>query len=202
LLFIGARPNSGRFTETATSMRARELAGSLGVEGKHVFFHDEWVAYDERAKWLAGTTAAVVAAPRTLESELSVRARFLDYIWTSTPVISTRGGSFSEQVAQNHWGVVVEPEDVAGLATAIRCMNDAHRRATFAEALTIARPRFAWSVVLAPLLNYCEQPWLGNRGRPARTEEEPPSLKASPLRRGRRFWKRSRAASSGQEGIA
>ena len=176
LVFLGARPDAGRLRESHRSSQARELARALGVEGRHVFFHDEWIRHDELANWLLDADAAILAAPRSLESELSVRARFLDYIWTSTPVISTRGGSLAATFERDGLGLIVKPGDVAAMSDAIVRMSDPAIREGFELRLQESQPRFTWRRAVEQLLSFCEQPRLTPDRRPSRLSAHLPIL--------------------------
>jgi glycosyltransferase involved in cell wall biosynthesis len=158
LVFIGANAQGERLGRTPTGARARALAEDLGLAGRHVFFWDEWVPYERRADWLLDSDAAVIASPRTLEAELAVRARCLDYVWCATPLITTRGGSFAEEVSRSGLGLVVEPGDVAAMSDAIIKMADPSLRGEMRARLKAIRPAYEWDRTLASLLDFCASP--------------------------------------------
>jgi glycosyltransferase involved in cell wall biosynthesis len=158
LVFIGANAQGERLGRTPTGARARALAEELGLADRHVFFWDEWVPYKRRADWLLDSDAAVIASPRTLEAELAVRARCLDYVWCATPLITTRGGSFAEEVSRSGLGLVVDPGDVAAMSDAIVKMADQGLRADMRTRLEAIRPAYEWDRTLAPLLDFCASP--------------------------------------------
>jgi glycosyltransferase involved in cell wall biosynthesis len=160
LVFIGANAQGERLGRTPTGTRARELAERLGLVGRHVFFWDDWVPYEQRADWLLSSDAAVIASPRTLEAELAVRARCLDYVWCATPLITTRGGTYAEAVSRSGLGLVVEPGDVPAMSNAITTMADASVRDGMRAQLQAIRPAYEWSRTLAPLFDYCASPTL------------------------------------------
>ncbi len=160
LVFIGANTKDERLGRTPTGANARRLAQELRLEGRHVFFHDDWVPYEERADWLLGSDAAVIASPKTLEAELAVRARFLDYVWCATPSITTAGGTFASDISRYQLGLVVAPGDVEGMTTAIVAMAHSRARAAMAERIRDVRPRYEWPTTLAPLVDYCRAPHL------------------------------------------
>ncbi|HEX4580060.1 MAG TPA: glycosyltransferase [Candidatus Dormibacteraeota bacterium] len=169
LVFIGANPKDERLGRTPVGLRARSLAVELGLAGRHVFFWDEWTPYATRADWLLDADAAVIAAPCTLEAELSVRARFLDYVWCATPLLTTRGGTFADEVLRAGLGIVVAPGDVAAMAAAMVAMADADTRELMRGRLRAIRPKYEWSQTLAPLLAFCASP----RRAPDRRPEVP-----------------------------
>ena len=171
LVVIGARSGIEHLPETATSAAVRALAGELHVLGRHVFFHDEWVPYDSRADWIEDADVAVIASHPSLESDIAVRTRFLDYVWCTTPVLCTRGGAYADLVERRQLGMVVSPGDVSAMADAIVTMADRNLRSGMKERLSSLRPELAWPHVLKPLLEFCAHP----RVAPDRALSRPPA---------------------------
>ncbi len=74
-------------TPTPTSPRCAwpsrpgALADELGLTGRHVFFNEEWVPYDERQNYLLDADVAVTTHFHHVETEFSFRTRVLDYLW-------------------------------------------------------------------------------------------------------------------------
>lgn len=160
LVFLGADVRDERLGRTPTGARLRADAKRLDPRGEHVFFWDDWVPYEQRADWLLDSDAAVIAAPRTLEADLAVRARFLDYVWCALPLITTAGGTFAEEVRNAGLGMVVEPGDVDGMTDAVTRVAEAGVRDQFRERLRSVRPEHEWDHVLRPLFEFCEAPAL------------------------------------------
>jgi glycosyltransferase involved in cell wall biosynthesis len=158
LVFMGAKSGEQHLPETATSVRTRQLAADLGLLNRLVFFEDAWVPYEERANWLCEADAAIVASLPSLESELAVRTRFLDYIWCATPLICTRGGAYASLVDSRQLGLTVNAGDADAMAQAIIAMAEPARRAAMKQRLEVARPDFTWPRALQPLLDYCAHP--------------------------------------------
>lgn len=158
LVFIGADMRDERLGRTPTGARVRGLAERLDPHGKHVFFWNDWVPYERRADWLLEADAAVIASPRTLEADLAVRARFLDYVWSALPLITTAGGTFADQVNRAGMGIVVEPGDVDAMTEAIVVMGDPAVRAQMRDRLRSAQPSHHWERTLRPLLDFCDSP--------------------------------------------
>jgi len=158
LVFIGARSGDEHLPETATSVAVRNLARELHVLDHHVFFHDEWVPYESRANWIADADVAVIAARPSLESAISVRTRFLDYVWCTTPVLCTRGGTYADLVERRQLGVTVPSEDVAAMADALVRLVNTNLRAGMSERLAQLRPELSWRRVLEPLTDFCAHP--------------------------------------------
>ena len=164
LVFMGARPDDAHLPETTTSANVRALAGELGLLNRNVFFEDAWVPYEERANWLLDADVAVMASLPTLESELAVRTRFLDYVWSATPVICTEGGTYGELIAESDLGVTVPARDASAMAEGIVKLSDPDVRGAARRRMELVRPNFTWPTVLSALVQFCSHPTLSSDG--------------------------------------
>ncbi|UQX87560.1 glycosyltransferase family 4 protein [Jatrophihabitans telluris] len=156
LFFLGMKHPNPNVPAMKAAWDTRQLSESLGLTGKHVFFNEGWVPYDERANYLLDADAGVSTHLSHLETIFSFRTRILDYFWAGLPIVSTGGDSLGDLVGANGLGVTVAEGDVAGLAEAItRVLYDED----FARACRVAvereRERFAWPTALAPLVDFC-----------------------------------------------
>ena len=79
---------------------ALELAGSLGVLGKHVFFNENWVAHEDRANYFLDADVGVSTHLEHLETSFSFRTRLLDYIWAGLPIINSSGDAFESVITE------------------------------------------------------------------------------------------------------
>lgn len=138
---------------------ARQEARALGLEGRHVFFNETWIPYDERVNWLLDADVGVSTHLDHVETRFSFRTRILDYLWCGLPVISTGGDALGEVIDQMGLGRTVPAEDVTALASAImELVSDpavrhacAGRAAEYASTLT-------WERAVSPLARYCDRP--------------------------------------------
>lgn len=114
---------------------------------------EEWVPYRDRIAWLRGCKIAIMLHRATVEAEYSIRTRFFDALAAGLPVIATRGGLAAELVEREGLGLVVPPADPRSAADAIGRLvgDDVFYRASVNN-IERVRPRFAWPVVVAPLL--------------------------------------------------
>jgi len=140
--------------------QTRQLADELGLTGRHVFFNESWVPYEERARWLCEADAGVSTHFDHVETRFSFRTRILDYLWAGLPILCTRGDVLADAVERHQLGLTVPPEDVPATTTALERMvaNAVDRRAWGEEVRAYAR-RLTWSSAVGPLLAYCERPW-------------------------------------------
>jgi len=157
LVFPGTRhPNPASDAMPNLNQAAMDEAGRLGLLERSVFFGD-WVPYADWPNVLLESDLALSLHHDTFETQLAWRSRVLDYIWSGLPIVTTRGDATSETIAAHGLGLVVEYEDVEGVATAIEHLLDAPR-AALNQQFERARQSLTWERAAAPLIRYCLQP--------------------------------------------
>jgi glycosyltransferase involved in cell wall biosynthesis len=159
LVFLGMRHPNVEVPEMRMAVQARRLADELGLTGSTVIFNEEWVAYEDRQNYLLDADVAVTTHLHHIETEFSFRTRVLDYLWAGLPTVATSGDSLADLIEHEGLGLTVAPGDVDGLTEALlRLLEDdtfaADCRANVAE----VRARFAWSVALRPIVEFCRRP--------------------------------------------
>ena len=142
-----------------TQVRARTVADELGLVGRHVFFNESWVPYEERANWLLEADIGVSTHFDHVETRYSFRTRVLDYFWAGLPVICTAGDTLADDIGRMGIGVTVPAEDPAAIAAAlIELGADAERRRACAAASSAHAAALRWPEVAGPLRRYCADP--------------------------------------------
>ena len=154
LVFMGAARQvpAQRATE-----EAHDTARRLGVLGEHVFFNDEWVAYERRADWLLDADCAVSAHEDHLETRFAFRTRLLDCFWAGLPVVCTAGDDLAAIVEGERLGAVTPPGDASAMARALEEVLDAGKQ-RYAPALAATAGRFTWPRVAEPLKRFVLEP--------------------------------------------
>jgi len=169
LVFLGARDPSPKNRLMSIADDARRLAAELDLLDRSVFFHEEWVPYDERQNFLLEADVGISAHPSTIESRFAFRTRVLDYIWAGLPMILSTGDDFGLWITHEKVGRAVAPGDVAGWRDAIlywASQPGERQQARFALASLVSR--FHWEKVAGPLLQYCQRPYRTHRSSPLR----------------------------------
>ncbi|MBF4578840.1 glycosyltransferase family 4 protein [Frigoribacterium sp. VKM Ac-2530] len=159
-LFFMAKvhPNAG-IDGHAVPDQAVALAKELGIYGTHVVFNEEWVAYDDRAAYLADADLGVTTHNAGLETRFSFRTRNLDYVWAGLPLITTEGDVFEDLILRHGFGTTVPVGDVDALATAIvAAAGDSELRARWSRAARELAATMTWRTNLAPLVEFCRDP--------------------------------------------
>jgi hypothetical protein len=74
-------------------------------------------------------------------------------------VVATKGDAFADLIERRGLGVTVPPQDVDALADALFALLDDEGLAKACRtAVADVAPEFAWSRVLAPLVEFCRRP--------------------------------------------
>lgn len=170
LFFLGVAHPNPDVPEMAIVAKTRELAARLGVAGKNVFFNEQWVQLEDRQNYLLEADAGVSTHYDHVETTFSFRTRILDYMWAGLPIVTTRGDSFGDLVGAEGMGVSVPERDVEALADALETvLYDPAAIAASREAVTRVAQDFTWEKALAPLVEFCRDPWVA----PDRSDEAP-----------------------------
>ncbi len=157
LLFLGASyPGlhnlglGGRFQEAVA------LSRELGLYNRSVFFDVGWVPYEEMKNYTLEADLSVCTYFEGLETNFSLRTRFLDVFWAEVPLICTKGDVLAESVEEHRLGLTVKERDVPGLAGAIRRLLD--DREFYEECkrnIHAIKHCMTWEVALEPLIKFC-----------------------------------------------
>ena len=155
LVFMGTQHPNPHVPEMKMSFEARELSKELGLEGKHVFFNEGWVPYNERADFLLDADLGVSTHLDHLETAFSFRTRILDYLWAGLPIVATSGDTFEAIIESNSLGMTVPPGDVEHLADAItELLYDQRLSQSVRENVNHYSRNLRWNLVLQPLINF------------------------------------------------
>lgn len=159
LYFLGMKHPNPEVPDMAVAWQTRQLADELGLTGRHVFFNNGWVDYDDRQNYLLDADLGVSTHFDHVETTFSFRTRILDYLWAGLPVVATGGDSFGALIDAESLGVTVRERDVDGLTAALtRMLYDADAIGVARANVARVRMDFTWSTVLEPLLKFCAGP--------------------------------------------
>jgi glycosyltransferase involved in cell wall biosynthesis len=157
LIFPGTRHPNPAMSEIPThSEAALQAARELGLLNSAVFF-GEWVPYTDWPSVLLESDVALTLHYDTLEARLAFRSRVLEYVWAGLPTVATRGDATSDLIAEHGIGIVVDYEDVDGVAGAMLHLLETPRT-TFGERFERARQALTWERAAQPLVTFCRSP--------------------------------------------
>jgi glycosyltransferase involved in cell wall biosynthesis len=157
LYFLGLRHPNPKAPEMAMATSAVALADELNLNGRTVFFNDEWVPHSQRGRFLLDADLAVSAHFDDVETRFAFRTRLLDCLWAGLPVLTTRGDTLGDRLVEAGAGRAVDFGDVDGWIETLKHLLDREaelegmRRATSG-----LRPSFVWARTLEPLRRLAE----------------------------------------------
>jgi len=159
LVFMGVKHPNPAVPKMRMASTAEQLADSLGLTGKHVFFNHGWVPYRERQNFLLEANVGVSTHLDHVETAFSFRTRMLDYMWASLPIVCTTGDSLAELVDRHDLGATVAPGDVDALAQALlNVLGDPERSERHRRNIAVIAATYRWQQTLAPLVAFCRKP--------------------------------------------
>jgi glycosyltransferase involved in cell wall biosynthesis len=159
LFFLGLRHPNPDVPEMRMAVATRELADELGLTDRHVFFNEDWVAYEDRQNYLLEADVGVSTHLDHVETAFSFRTRILDYFWAGLPVVGTGGDALAELIENKSLGLTVPPGDVEALEEALfRVLDDEEFAALCRKNIDGIAGEFTWTKVLDPLTQYCRNP--------------------------------------------
>lgn len=159
LLFLGLAHPNALVPRMRMATQAQELADSLGLTGRSVFFNYGWVDYADRHHYLLEADVGVSTHLDHVETAYSFRTRMLDYLWAGLPIVCTTGDSLSELVERRSLGLTVPPGDPLAIADALdRLLGDDALRTEVRQRVVATAQDFRWSTVLRPVVQFCRAP--------------------------------------------
>lgn len=158
LVFMGIKPPDPDLPTMSMALESVQLAKKLGLLDKSVFFHYEWIPYEERQNFLLDSDIGVSMHFDHLETHFSFRTRILDYLWAELPIITTSGDLFADLVHNNHLGLVVPPKDEQAIADAVFSLTS-HREKflQIKKNLKAIQEQFYWKSTMIPLQKMIEE---------------------------------------------
>ena len=160
LVFMGVKPPSPELPEMEMTARAIALSDELGLTGRHVFFNQDWVPYEERQNFLLEADVGLSSHFDAIETRFSFRTRVLDYLWAGLPVVTTEGDSMAELVEREGLGRVTRYGSIDSWVEALDdLLGRPDGNAALRQRVRDVSARFHWSRVAAPLVAYCQAPY-------------------------------------------
>jgi glycosyltransferase involved in cell wall biosynthesis len=117
-----------------------------------------WVPYDQRGEFFDRFALSLLTFPPSIETDLAMRTRIYDYLWSGLPVITSPAPGTDSLIEQHGAGTVVHSNLVEDFAAAIVAACSGASR----EAMIAGTQRFVeehqWAKTLAPLREFCRTP--------------------------------------------
>ena len=119
---------------------------------------ETWVPYAEREAFYDQFTAAILTFPSSLETDLAMRTRVLDYLWAGLPVISSPGRGTDELITRFHAGAIVDGDSKAFTASILSVLGNPRNLQSMVDGASTFADDFQWSTTLEPLRRFCRTP--------------------------------------------
>jgi glycosyltransferase involved in cell wall biosynthesis len=156
VISAGKAPKA-RFDRSETTEDARELARSLGLLDRNVFFLEEWTPYDRRHEYIADADVGLTLHADTPEAPFAARARYMDYLWCGLPCVLAGGDEVADRFGAAGFASVVAPRDVEAAAAALLTLvNDPAARAAARAAGEALAQEYRWPALVRPLAEAIE----------------------------------------------
>jgi glycosyltransferase involved in cell wall biosynthesis len=119
----------------------------------------DWVPYERRLDLLRDVDVMVATHRTSLETELSLRTRFLDALAVGCPVITSEGGAISRLLREHDAGWVVPEDDAPAVLASLRQVLSGGELVRQRTRRGIEAVRgLGWSAALRPLVEFLRHP--------------------------------------------
>ncbi len=153
LVITAGRPPNAATDPLNVTEEVRAFARDRGLLGRNVLFLDEWVPYEQRHLYLADADLGITLHADDAEAALAARARYMDCIWASLPLVLAEGDEVGERLGDAGAATLVAPRDPAATAAAIESLiGDPARLAAARAASARVAAQYHWPNLLAPLV--------------------------------------------------
>lgn len=155
VVFMGGNPRNPKFERIVQKM------GNLPELQKNIVYAG-LVPFKQRANYYLLADVAINIPPITIEDELSVRTRVIDYIWAGLPIISPAKDEYSAIVVNEGAGFSYEAGDSSSLAQTIELLIDDRRKLEQAKdkMQSLLRNKFDIKNYISPLESFIENPYV------------------------------------------
>ncbi|MDQ4068699.1 MAG: glycosyltransferase family 4 protein, partial [Actinomycetota bacterium] len=159
LFFLGLKHPNPDIPQMRMAVAARQLSDRLALTGRHAFFNEGWVEYEDRQNYLLDADIGVSTHLDHVETAFSFRTRVLDYFWASLPTVATAGDAMAALIESRQLGLTVPAGDVDGLEAALaRLLDDEPQCTAMGDRARAVATELSWPRVLAPLIEFCRAP--------------------------------------------
>jgi hypothetical protein len=133
-----------------------EIAKEHQWINKNIFFIP-WFNYEKRFEYLKDVDIAICLHKPTIEMELSLRTRVLDYMNVGIATIATEGGEASHILKKADAGILIPYKDADSLYKAIINLitSEALRRKLGDNGKNWIQNNMRWEQTLKPLIDFC-----------------------------------------------
>ena len=118
---------------------------------------EPWVPYEQRGAFYSRFGAGLLTFPQSIETDLSMRVRVYDYLWSGLPIVTSSAPGTDELLTRYGAGEIVRSASPADFAAAlVRVLRDGHER--MREGARRFVDEHQWSRTLQPLVDFVRAP--------------------------------------------
>ena len=153
LVFMGGSPKNPKFENLVKKMGTnREIQDNILYTGL--------VPFKKRGNYYLLSDVAINIPSITMEDELSVRTRVIDYIWANLPIISPANDEYSSIVINEGAGFLYEAGNPLSLSNTIKMLMNDPKKLELAKTklLNLKKNRFNLKNYISPLESFIENP--------------------------------------------
>jgi glycosyltransferase involved in cell wall biosynthesis len=120
---------------------------------------EAWSSYSNRGAFFERFSIALLTFPQSIETDLSMRTRIYDYLWSGLPIVSSAAPGTGELLSKYGTGVNVEESSAEAFAAALTAaLRDRERYARMVAGTRTFVREHQWEIVLGPLIEFCRNP--------------------------------------------
>jgi glycosyltransferase involved in cell wall biosynthesis len=119
LVIAAGKPPRSETSELSDLDQARDLASSLGLIGRVVYFIDDWIPYERRHEYLLEADLGITLHRNAPESAFAARARYVDYLWCLLPPVLNPGDNVADEYGSAGFAEMVPVGDPVAAASAV-----------------------------------------------------------------------------------
>jgi len=155
VIFMGGNPRDPKFEKTV-----RKMTETSTLQEKLIY--TGLVPFKQRANYYLSSDVAINIPSTTIEDELSVRTRIVDYMWAQLPIITPAKDEYSQVAVNNGAGFIYEAGNPSSLAQTIETIMTKPEKLEQAKNKTkkLLNTYFNLKDHIAPLESFIENPYV------------------------------------------
>jgi glycosyltransferase involved in cell wall biosynthesis len=155
VVFMGGNPRDPKFERIVKKM------GNL-YELRENMVYTGLVPFKQRANYYLLADVAINIPSITIEDELSVRTRVIDYLWANLPIISPAKDEYSATIVNEGAGFAYEAGDPLSMAQTIETIMDDQEKLRVARGKihALLRQKFNLDNYISPLNSFIQKPYV------------------------------------------
>jgi len=164
VLFMGGNPRDLQFDS-----KIRKMGSTNGLKERIVF--SGLVPFKQRANYYLGADVAINIPSVSIEDELSVRTRVVDYVWANLPLISPGKDEYSSAVINGGGGFQYQAGNPHSLADAISLVIDDPKKLEESRGhiRTLLEDKFNIEKYISPLEAFIANPYVDSARKSPRS---------------------------------